>query len=319
MSQEGPSRDVTRPGAARRRPLADPGSPRRRFRQLLLRRRSRDGHQRAATFLTSTLHAGPGALGAIEGVSDALTGLSKLAGVPLANDPNRRAQLASGGYLGTALATGALGLATAVWQVAGLRALAWVSRGLRSPVRDTLLTSLVPPHAYGRAFGLERAGDNAGRSPARCWPPGSWRGSGSGTSCCSPPACWPDPASRPEGTAGPLRVRATAGDARGTRCRSPGRPVATDPAVSLSGARTVSERGAGHRCGTPGHRWTPVWHLWASADPGVAPLGIGGPRCGTSGHRRTPVWHPWASVDPGVAPLGIGGPRCGTPGHRRSS
>lgn len=124
------------------------------------------GHEMATsvlpTFLTSTLHAGPGALGAIEGVSDALTGLSKLAGGPLANDPNRRAQLASGGYLGTALATGALGLATAVWQVAGLRALAWVSRGLRSPARDTLLTSLVPPHAYGRAFGLERAGDNAG-------------------------------------------------------------------------------------------------------------------------------------------------------------
>jgi len=124
------------------------------------------GHEMATsvlpTFLTSTLHAGPGALGAIEGVSDALTGLSKLAGGPLANHPNRRAQLASGGYLGTALATGALGLATAVWQVAGLRALAWVSRGLRSPARDTLLTSLVPPHAYGRAFGLERAGDNAG-------------------------------------------------------------------------------------------------------------------------------------------------------------
>jgi MFS family permease len=124
------------------------------------------GHEMATsvlpTFLTSTLHAGPGALGAIEGVSDALTGLSKLAGGPLANDPNRRAQLASGGYLGTALATGALGLTTAVWQVAGLRALAWVSRGLRSPARDTLLTSLVPPHAYGRAFGLERAGDNAG-------------------------------------------------------------------------------------------------------------------------------------------------------------
>ena len=31
------------------------------------------------TFLTSTLHAGPAALGAIDGVSDALIGLSKLA------------------------------------------------------------------------------------------------------------------------------------------------------------------------------------------------------------------------------------------------
>jgi len=114
------------------------------------------------TFLTSTLHSGPGALGAIEGVADALTGLSKLAGGPLAADPRRRARLASSGYLGTAVATAAIGLATAVWQVAILRALAWASRGIRSPAQDMLLTSLVREDAYGRAFGLERAGDNAG-------------------------------------------------------------------------------------------------------------------------------------------------------------
>ena len=124
------------------------------------------GHEIATSvlpsFLTVTLHAGPGALGAIEGTSDALVGLSKLAGGPLSNDPERRARLATGGYLGTALATGAIGLAVAVWQVAVLRALAWASRGIRSPARDTLLTSLVPPQAYGRAFGVERAGDNAG-------------------------------------------------------------------------------------------------------------------------------------------------------------
>jgi MFS family permease len=114
------------------------------------------------TFLTSTLHAGPGALGAIDGVADALTGVSKLAGGPLANDPQRRAKLASGGYLGTAIATAAIGLAVAVWQVAILRALAWVSRGIRSPARDMLLTTLAQRGAYGRAFGVERAGDNAG-------------------------------------------------------------------------------------------------------------------------------------------------------------
>lgn len=114
------------------------------------------------TFLTSTLHAGPGALGAIDGVSDALTGLCKLAGGPLANDPQRRARLASGGYLGTALATAAIGLTVAVWQVAVLRALAWMSRGIRSPARDMLLTSVADRDSYGRAFGVERAGDNAG-------------------------------------------------------------------------------------------------------------------------------------------------------------
>jgi MFS family permease len=114
------------------------------------------------TFVTSTLGAGPGALGTIEGISDALTGVAKLAGGPLSNEPSRRARLASGGYLGTALATAAIGLTVAVWQAAILRAVAWLSRGIRSPARDTLLVSLVPRSAYGRASGVERAGDNAG-------------------------------------------------------------------------------------------------------------------------------------------------------------
>lgn len=124
------------------------------------------GHEMATsvlpTFVTSALHAGPGALGTIEGISDALIGLAKLAGGPLSNDPGRRAKLASGGYLVTAFATAAIGLTTAVWQTGILRAVAWMSRGIRSPARNTLLVSLVPREAYGRASGLERAGDNAG-------------------------------------------------------------------------------------------------------------------------------------------------------------
>lgn len=113
-------------------------------------------------FLISTLHASAGALGLIEGVSDALTGVMALLGGSLANDPRRRGRLASGGYLGTAVATGAIGLAATAWQAGALRAVAWLSRGLRSPARDSLLASLAPPGAYGRAFGLERAGDNLG-------------------------------------------------------------------------------------------------------------------------------------------------------------
>lgn len=114
------------------------------------------------TLLSTTLHSGPGALGAIEGVSDALVGLSKLAGGPIAAEPSRRGRVASGGYLVTAVATALIGVATTVWQVAVLRALAWVSRGLRSPARDSLLMSLVDRSAYGRAAGVERAGDNLG-------------------------------------------------------------------------------------------------------------------------------------------------------------
>ncbi|HME79266.1 MAG TPA: MFS transporter [Mycobacterium sp.] len=113
-------------------------------------------------FLTGTLGASAAALGVIDGISDALVGAMKLITGPLANDPQRRARAASGGYLGTAVATGAIGAAVTVWQVGALRAIAWLFRGLRSPARDALLASLSPSSAHGRAFGLERAGDNLG-------------------------------------------------------------------------------------------------------------------------------------------------------------
>jgi MFS family permease len=114
------------------------------------------------SFITATLHASAGALGLVEGLSDGLMGLAKLGAGPLANQPHRRSRLASGGYLGTAVATGLIGLSAVVWQVGVLRALAWFSRGVRSPARDSILASVAPARAYGRAFGLERAGDNLG-------------------------------------------------------------------------------------------------------------------------------------------------------------
>jgi MFS family permease len=114
------------------------------------------------SFLIVTLRSSAGVLGLIEGVSDALTGLAKLVCGPVANDPERRVTMASGGDLVTAAATGAIGVAATVWQAGALRATAWLARGVRSPARDAMLASLAPPAAYGRAFGLERAGDNLG-------------------------------------------------------------------------------------------------------------------------------------------------------------
>jgi MFS family permease len=100
--------------------------------------------------------------GQLEGTSDALTGYSKLLGGPPANDPRRRGRLASAVTLAPPSPPRRSGLTTAVWQVAVLRAFAWISRGIRSPSRDMLLTSLVTKKTYGRAFGIERARDNAG-------------------------------------------------------------------------------------------------------------------------------------------------------------
>lgn len=127
---------------------------------------SDSGHEIATailpSFLVSTLHSSAATLGLIEGLSDALTGVAKFLSGPLANDGKLRGRLASSGYLGTAFATGAIGLCVAAWQVGVLRALAWTSRGMRSPARDSLLASLAPSQGFGRAFGLERAGDNLG-------------------------------------------------------------------------------------------------------------------------------------------------------------
>jgi MFS family permease len=49
-----------------------------------------------------------------------------------------------------------------VWQVGLLRAGAWAARGLRVPSRNALLADVVPPSAYGRAYGFERMMDNLG-------------------------------------------------------------------------------------------------------------------------------------------------------------
>jgi MFS family permease len=67
-----------------------------------------------------------------------------------------------GGYTATSILSALIGVASSVWQVAVLRTGAWISRGLRTPSRNALLTDVVEPEAFGRAYGFERALDNAG-------------------------------------------------------------------------------------------------------------------------------------------------------------
>ncbi len=114
------------------------------------------------SLLTSTLHAPASALGAIEGVSDALAGIARFGGGPLSDEPERRRNLAVGGYAATAVLSAAIAPVTSTWQVAVLRAGAWTARGIRVPARNALLADVVPADAYGRAYGFERAMDNLG-------------------------------------------------------------------------------------------------------------------------------------------------------------
>ena len=113
-------------------------------------------------FLTTTLGAPAAALGAIEGVASGVAGGARLAGGALADDPARRRATAMGGYSATAVLNALIGIASAAWQVGVLRTGAWLTRGLRTPSRNALLTDVVDPAAYGRAYGFERAMDNLG-------------------------------------------------------------------------------------------------------------------------------------------------------------
>lgn len=112
--------------------------------------------------LITSLGGSAAALGLIEGISDGLSGLMRLLGGAIADDPERRRSAAVGGYTTTALLSSLVGVAASVWQVGFLRAGAWAARGLRGPSRNALLADAVSPDAYGRAYGFERAMDNLG-------------------------------------------------------------------------------------------------------------------------------------------------------------
>ncbi len=123
------------------------------------------GHEMATAVLPLYLMAiglGPGALGLIEGVADFAVSLSKLAGGVTGHYVRRKQPWVVLGYLITAVATSAMGLVKTAAALTALRATAWIGRGYRSPLRDYLLADAVEATHYGRAYGLERAGDMLG-------------------------------------------------------------------------------------------------------------------------------------------------------------
>jgi len=102
------------------------------------------------------------ALGAIEGVADALSSFTKLFSGWLGDRVEQRRPWAAAGYLITGVTTGLYGLfAWWPWTLV-VRALGWGGRGLRSPLHDALLAGSVPESAHGRAFGFDEAADTVG-------------------------------------------------------------------------------------------------------------------------------------------------------------
>jgi MFS family permease len=101
-------------------------------------------------------------VGIIEGVSDGLASLGKLASGHWTDRLARRKGVAVIGYAVTALGTASFGLATQAWHVLVFRATAWLGRGVRTPVRKAMLAAASTPETYGRAFGFERMMDTCG-------------------------------------------------------------------------------------------------------------------------------------------------------------
>lgn len=101
-------------------------------------------------------------LGLIEGVSDGLSSFAKMASGYYTDRLPRRKPVAVVGYVVTALGTASFALATSAWHVLAARSLAWLGRGVRTPVRKALMAGAVEPTTYGRAFGFERMMDTLG-------------------------------------------------------------------------------------------------------------------------------------------------------------
>ncbi|MGE5277777.1 MAG: MFS transporter [Acidobacteriota bacterium] len=113
-------------------------------------------------FLTRTLGAGPAALGLIEGVAESTASLTKVASGRWSDRIRHRKRFVVSGYLVAALVRPLVGLAQSWGQVLAIRFTDRVGKGIRTPPRDALLADLAPLESRGRAFGLQRAMDNAG-------------------------------------------------------------------------------------------------------------------------------------------------------------
>ncbi|HSE63312.1 MAG TPA: MFS transporter [Thermoanaerobaculia bacterium] len=113
-------------------------------------------------FLTKTLGAGPAAVGLIEGVAETTASLAKVGSGAWSDRVRRRKPLVVLGYAIAAIARPLVAVANAWTQVLAIRFTDRVGKGIRTSPRDALLADLVPRERRGRAFGLQRAMDNAG-------------------------------------------------------------------------------------------------------------------------------------------------------------
>jgi MFS family permease len=122
-------------------------------------------HEMATAVLPQFMQAigsSAAALGFIEGVADALSSFVKLGAGYNSDKIGHRKGWSVLGYALTAVAKTVFAFAFAWPLILAGRAVGWLGRGIRGPLRDAMLADSVAPEDRGKAFGFHRAGDTAG-------------------------------------------------------------------------------------------------------------------------------------------------------------
>lgn len=113
-------------------------------------------------FLTTTLGASAGMLGAIEGAAESTASLLKLASGWWSDRVGKRKPLVVAGYGIASIARPLIAVAQSAGQVLAIRLADRFGKGIRNAPRDALIADSVDPSIRGKAFGFHRAADHAG-------------------------------------------------------------------------------------------------------------------------------------------------------------
>ncbi len=121
--------------------------------------------------ITTKLGGGPLALGALDGIAEAIAAGMKLMAGRLSDIVRWRRPLVVIGYLVAAAVRPLMAFSTTVGQVIALRATDRTGKGVRNPPRDAVIADASARGIRGRAFGYHRSMDHAGAvaGPLLAW------------------------------------------------------------------------------------------------------------------------------------------------------
>ncbi len=110
----------------------------------------------------ATLGSGAILLGIIEGIAETTASLLKLVSGIMSDKLGKRKTLVVAGYTISSLARPLIGVVSDAWQIALIRTMDRVGKGIRTSPRDALIASSVDESIRGKAYGFHRAMDHSG-------------------------------------------------------------------------------------------------------------------------------------------------------------